>query len=319
MIYRSSSAEPCSAKRGAVNIAPAFQLLEAKASVTMLNLQERIRHFYDRSTPLWLSAWGEHMHHGHYGPDGLTRKDHRQAQLDLIEEMLRWGDVNKASRILDAGCGVGGSSRYLAQRFGASALGLTLSPVQAEGAAALNRTVGLDQRVEVEVRDMMAISPATDGLFDLVWSMESAEHVPDKAGMLRRFYEVLQPGGTLLLATWCHRPIPPPLSGQEQDLLDGISRHYHLPPWVSRGELARLAMEAGFSKVETADWSKAVAPFWNAVMRSALQWRNLGGLLRAGWPTLKGAWAMRYMQRGFREGVIEFAVLRGTAGPRSAP
>ncbi|MEO6038751.1 MAG: class I SAM-dependent methyltransferase, partial [Saprospiraceae bacterium] len=90
------------------------------------SLNQRIGHFYDRSTPIWLDTWGEHMHHGYYGPDGQAKKDHRQAQVDLVEEMLRWGGVGQVNRLLDAGCGVGGSARYLAQRFDATALGLTL-------------------------------------------------------------------------------------------------------------------------------------------------------------------------------------------------
>ncbi|MER3475623.1 MAG: SAM-dependent methyltransferase, partial [Leptolyngbya sp. ERB_1_2] len=51
-------------------------------------LSEQIQQFYDSSSRLWEQTWGEHMHHGYYGVDGKTRKDRRQAQIDLIEEML---------------------------------------------------------------------------------------------------------------------------------------------------------------------------------------------------------------------------------------
>ena len=39
--------------------------------------------------------------------------------------------------------------------------------------------------------------------------------------------------------------------------------------------------------IKTADWSDEVAPFWDAVIRSALTGKGLAGLLRAGWTTLK--------------------------------
>ncbi|MCB0617016.1 MAG: hypothetical protein KDC75_27045, partial [Phaeodactylibacter sp.] len=71
----------------------------------MDTLNQRIQHFYDRSTALWLDTWGEHMHHGYYGEDGSEVKDHAQAQADLALELLRWGGMDKARRILDAGCG----------------------------------------------------------------------------------------------------------------------------------------------------------------------------------------------------------------------
>ncbi|MCY7328106.1 MAG: class I SAM-dependent methyltransferase, partial [Saprospiraceae bacterium] len=251
------------------------------------SLNQQISHFYDRSTPIWLDTWGEHMHHGYYGADGLAKKDHRQAQVDLVEEMLRWGQVQQVSRLLDAGCGVGGSARYLAQKFEATALGMTLSPVQAEQAKQYTQRAGLENRVQFQVRDMMTLH-AADGSFDLVWSMESAEHIQDKQLLFNLFYERLAPGGKFLMATWCHRAMPPELSSEEQHLLEKIYRLYHLPPMVERARLVEYATAAGFSEVKSADWSRSVAPFWKAVIRTALRWSSVGGLLRAGWPTIKG-------------------------------
>jgi tocopherol O-methyltransferase len=41
--------------------------------------------------------------------------------------------------------------------------------------------------------------------------------------------------------------------------------------------------------IRTADWSEEVAPFWDAVMLSALSWQGLSGLFTAGWKTIKVA------------------------------
>jgi hypothetical protein len=64
------------------------------------SLTERIRQFYDQSSHLWEEVWGEHMHHGYYGPEGGRRCDRTQAQVDLIEALLDWGQVQQASQIL---------------------------------------------------------------------------------------------------------------------------------------------------------------------------------------------------------------------------
>jgi len=272
-------------------------------------LNDRIRHFYDSSTAIWLNTWGEHMHHGFYGKTGNVQKDHQQAQLDLVEELLRWGKTDKADAILDAGCGVGGSARILARAFGAQVLGLTLSPVQAEQAARYTKEAGLQDQVRVRVQDVMTVSHA-DGPFDLVWSLESAEHIPDKKKLLDVFFEVLKPGGKLLMATWCHRDTPPELTEDEQQLLQKIYRRYHLPPMISIPEYRQMAAMVGFEQVQTADWSAAVAPFWGAVIRSALRWRSLVSLLRSGPQAIGGAWAMQYMTKGYRMGIIKFGVLQ---------
>ncbi len=275
-----------------------------------MNLNEKIQHFYDTSTNLWLDSWGEHMHHGYYGADGLEKKNHQEAQADLVKELLAWGDVRQSSRILDAGCGVGGSARFLAKRFGAKVQGLTLSPVQAKEAQILNEKAGMNGQVNIETMDLLTLLPE-DGPFDLVWSLESGEHIPEKQTMLKRFYEVLKPGGKFLMATWCIREEPPALRLKEEKLLDKIGRLYHIPPMISINKYQELAETVGFEQIKTADWTVAVAPFWKAVIQSAMKLSSVTGLLRAGWPAIRGAWAMQYMTKGYRMGTLKFGVIQG--------
>lgn len=49
--------------------------------------------------------------------------------------------------IVDVGCGIGGSSRYLARKYDAKCQGITLSPVQAQRAQALAVAEGLADKV----------------------------------------------------------------------------------------------------------------------------------------------------------------------------
>lgn len=274
------------------------------------SLNDRIAQFYDQSTKIWLDTWGEHMHHGYYPEDEPMTGSHQEAQVRLVMEMLRWGQVEQATDILDAGCGVGGSARLLSKVFDAQVLGCTLSPVQAAYASAYNQQANVADKVTIKAQDMMSLKPE-DGPFDLIWSMESAEHIKDKLALLELFYSLLKPGGTLLMATWFHRATPPLLRPQEMRSLHKIYDYYHLPPMVSIPNLQEMAVEAGFAGVQTQDWSDQVAPFWKAVIRSALSLKSIQGLLQAGWPTIKGAWAMRYMTSGYRKGLIKFGVLQG--------
>ena len=277
----------------------------------MPTLNERIARFYDDTSPLWLDVWGDHMHHGYYGPGGRdTGKPRREAQLDLIEELIDLAELDRRVpfRVLDAGCGVGGSARYLAGRYGARSLGLTLSPYQATEGNRRAEREGCGDLVELRAQDICNLD-APEGAFDLIWSLESAEHMPDKPALLARFYRWLRPGGTLALVTWCHRETPPPLTDDERRQLGLIADLYHLPPWVPKSAYTSAAAALGFEDVRTADWSAAVAPFWGEVVRSALRPGNLLGLVRSGPSGLKGAWAMQYMRGGFRSGLIEYVAL----------
>jgi len=275
----------------------------------MSKLNQRIAQFYDQSTDLWLDMWGEHMHHGYYPPDGSV-SDHQAAQTELIERVLNWGKIEHPQRILDAGCGVGGSARYLAHKYNAEVLGVNLSPVQVERARSLTQKAGLAEGVRFQQRDLLSLT-GEDGPFDLIWSMENAEHIGPKREMLQLFHDLLRPGGRMLVVTWCIRD-QPPVGTKEQRLLDNLYRIYNLPPMISLAEYQRLASDIGWQDIQTADWSEAVAPFWGAVIRSALSGRGLRGLVKAGWSTLQGAWAMRYMQKGYRSGLIRFGLLQAT-------
>ena len=79
--------------------------------------------------------WGEHIHLGYYNKDerdkGYLRKNFIQAKYDFIDEMADWGEISKLKpeKVLDVGCGIGGTSRYLAKKFGegTTVTGITLA------------------------------------------------------------------------------------------------------------------------------------------------------------------------------------------------
>lgn len=290
-----------------------FQSFQSKVQ-TDRPLQQQIQQFYDASSGLWERIWGEHMHHGYYGADGKIQKDRRQAQIDLNEELLSWAGVQAAQQILDVGCGIGGSSLYLAEKFNAHATGITLSPVQANRAIERAQAAGFSDRTQFLVADALAM-PFADQSFDLVWSMESGEHMPDKQKFLQECYRVLKPGGTFLMATWCHRPDHPPylpLSLNEQHHLQQIYQVYCLPHVISLPAYAEIAEAIELEAIRTDDWSVAVAPFWDIVIDSALTPDALLGLLQSGWTTIQAALSLGLMQRGYQRGLVRFGVLRGT-------
>lgn len=282
-----------------------------------IELNQRIQQFYDSSSELWEQIWGEHMHHGYYGADGQQPKDRRQAQIDLIEELLQWAAVPQAEHILDVGCGIGGSSLYLAEKFQAQVTGITLSPVQASRAIARTQAMNAsDQSPPLQARFLVAdalVMPFADNSFDLVWSLESGEHMPDKQQFLQECYRVLKPGGTLILATWCHRPTSPdtPLTPDEQRHLAEIYRVYCLPGVISLPEYAAIAQALGLQNLRTADWSTAVAPFWDIVIDSTWTPQALWGLLWSGWTTIQAALSLNLMSDGYRRGLVKFGLLTG--------
>uniref|UniRef100_A0A7N0TCJ9 Methyltransferase type 11 domain-containing protein n=1 Tax=Kalanchoe fedtschenkoi TaxID=63787 RepID=A0A7N0TCJ9_KALFE len=282
-------------------------------------LKKGIAELYDESSGMWEDIWGDHMHHGFYdaGEDTVVQlSDHRSAQIRMIEEALSFAGLSdesgkKPKRIVDVGCGIGGSSRYLAKKYGAETRGITLSPFQAQRAQALSAAQGLADQVSFQVADALN-QPFPDEQFDLVWSMESGEHMPNKAKFVSELARVAAPGATIIIVTWCHRDLSPgetSLKPDEKALLGKICKSFYLPDWCSAADYVNLLRSLNLKDIKSADWSPNVAPFWPAVIRTALTWKGVTSLLRSGWKSIKGAMAMPLMIEGYKNDLIKFAII----------
>eukprot|EP00439_Symbiodinium_sp_Y106_P078238 s489_g17.t1 len=293
------SAAPAALWTGAL---AAALLLRAKFRQKQRTLQEGIADFYDASTGD--NSW-------------RSLKQHREAQVRMIEEVLSWAEVSSdldpPQAILDVGCGVGGSSRYLQKKYGAKVTGITLSPKQQAQATALSKS---QPDCTFKVADALKM-PFADNSFDLVWSLESGEHMPEKAKFMSEMHRVCKPGGRIILVTWVHRNLEEnealkPKDGLEVRLLKRISQAYHLPDWCSIDDYCHIATEKlGMTGIRSDDWSKFIAPFWSAVIQTALQPRGWWALARGGLETFRGALVMPLMNRGYRTGTVRFGLMTG--------
>lgn len=242
-----------------------------------VELKSGIANFYDKSSAIWLDVWGEHMHHGYYPSPSYS--DHSKAQIDMIDKSLEFAYLNQPSTpktLVDVGCGVGGSSRHIARLYNCTGKGISLSPYQILRANDFTKKQGLSHLMEYSVNDAMKMPFANDS-FDLTWSMESGEHMPDKYQFVDELVRVTTPGGRVIIITWCHREFKGgkmSLEADELKLLDKINDAYFLPDWVPGSLYVDYAKSIGLEDVRSEDWSEFIAPFWPAVFRSALKPKN---------------------------------------------
>lgn len=168
---------------------------------------------------------GEHIHHGYWEDASETKE---QAQVNLIKLLLRISKIDENSTVLDVGCGIGGTSRYLASTLGCSVTGITISTKQVEIANRLTKAEaakdhpaeseaepaepdadgfvklgrGKVRFVELDAEKMGDFFAGRGASFDAVWISEALSHFPNKALFFENAFKVLKPGGKLALADW---------------------------------------------------------------------------------------------------------------------
>ena len=145
---------------------------------------------------IWLSRSNYAFHFGYHDAPGMR---HRRALVRNNEVMADAAQVQAGDRVLDAGCGVGGTSCWLAHERGATVVGITLVPNQVERARVIAKRRGVADKATFQVADYSRI-PYPDASFDVVWAQESLCHSADKAATYREFHRVLRPGGRLVIA-----------------------------------------------------------------------------------------------------------------------
>lgn len=280
------------------------------------DLIQDIAQFYNLRSAAWERVWGEHMHHGLYDRVDGKRLYGKQAQIRTMTELLRFGGIlneklPSESHILDVGCGIGGASRYLAQHFGdgCKVTGITLSEYQANRGNEINAEKGLDGRVQLKVVNALNTGFPDDS-FDVVWSLESGEHMENKQNFLQECARVLKPGGKMLMFVWCVRESKPKLKVAEKFALRRIMEEYCLPRLAPASEYGTEMLRAGLRGVNTDDWTDRAAPFWGEVARSAV-FRRSGWevLIKYGWPLIRSALAMRYVMMGIKQGAFRVVAL----------
>jgi len=135
----------------------------------------------------------------HYGYWDETTQRVSEALIREIEVLAQRANISAEDRVLDAGCGVGGSAIWLANEVGCSATGITLSPHQVAECRKNAEQRGTTEKTDFQVADYTATG-FEDASYDVVWAIESVCHAENKQDFINEAFRLLKPGGRLILA-----------------------------------------------------------------------------------------------------------------------
>jgi len=135
----------------------------------------------------------------HYGYWDSKVKSFSQSLVRMNEVMMEAAAIKSTDRVLDAGCGVGGSSIFLANEVGCKVTGITLSELQLQQAIVNAKARNADALSDFRVMDYCK-SDFADESFDVVWGCESICYAENKEDFIKEAYRILKPGGRLVVA-----------------------------------------------------------------------------------------------------------------------
>ena len=164
-------------------------------------LKVRIKAHYDGCSKHYQELWGKHIHHGLWR-EGKEDMSKEAAQEVLVDEMYARARLPKNAKVLDVGCGVGGTSCKLAA-LGHSVTGVSLSTTQVAMAKENAAKEGVSPRF-LEMDGEKLSFPGEDGTFDAVWISEALSHFPRKDAFFAHAMRLLKPGGKVR----CHGEEP---------------------------------------------------------------------------------------------------------------
>lgn len=161
---------------------------------------QKIINYYRDTENAYKDSWDLNnslaIHYGYWDEQVNTFPE---SLIRMNEVMMMAAAIKPTDRVLDAGCGVGGSSIFLASLLGCHVIGITLSEKQVQQASANAQKRKISSLVDFKVMNYSATSFA-DATFDVVWGCESICYADDKEQFIKEAYRLLKPGGRLVVA-----------------------------------------------------------------------------------------------------------------------
>jgi geranyl diphosphate 2-C-methyltransferase len=247
--------------------------------VTTTAFQRAVANYWNTNTndPVNLELGRvDDIYHHHYGlgePDPslvdasdeeVIKELHRleTAQANFMLDNL--GPIGPGDRILDGGCGRGGTSIMANARFGCRVDGVTISEYQAGFANEQAAGRGVSDRVQFHLRNMLH-SGFADGTFQAIWTNETTMYV-DLFELYREFARMLPKGGRYVCITGCYNDA----LGAKSPAVLHIDEHYICNVHARSTYFKALAAN-GLAPICVIDLTPMTIPYWEFRSHSSVR------------------------------------------------
>lgn len=271
---------------------------------------ERIVQYYKDTENAYKDSWDLNNSLAiHYGYWDETVRTFPESLIRMNEVMMQTASVQPSDIVLDAGCGVGGSSIYLAKQLGCRVTGISLSERQVQQALINSAERKVDAFVDFQVMDYCRTNFADEN-FDVVWGCESICYADDKEKFVQEAFRILKPGGKLIIADGFVSSFENNENTVIRKWLDGWQVNYLESP----ERFQQFLNQAGFEKIVYRDISKqaskSVARLYRFYFLAScyLAWKKINFSKPATQMQRKNIAACKYQYLGMKRKLWEYGL-----------
>jgi len=158
-------------------------------------------------------------------------------------EIANLAQLQSHHNVLDVGCGLGGSARYIANEFGCSVMGVDLTDEYVDVANQLTEFVNLSDKASFKQASALELPFSSDS-FDVVWTEHTQMNISDKEKFYGELSRVLKPKGRLVF----------------HDIFGTNNAPHYPTPWAEHGSLSSLCTQE--EAIEAIEKSNLVVDKW---------------------------------------------------------
>lgn len=227
-----------------------------KYNIPPMNKGKIIR-YYDYTLPFYKIFYHGKTNAVHYGYWDSSVKTHNEALLNTNKFLARKLNLGANDYVLDAGCGIGGSSIWIAKNYNAHVIGITISPEQEKKAVKLAKENGVNDLVEFYERDYLN-SGFSEDTFSVIWAIESICYAENKKDFLLEAYRIMKKGGRLII--WDGFLDRLPKDKEEEKDLKNFLEGWALINLANPVQFHRDLAEANFRNIQEFDVTREALP-----------------------------------------------------------